>query len=92
MPIAARTGGLADTIIDANEAALTLGCATGFLHEPASGDALKAVISRAIGLYGEPGVWQAIRKQGMRADYGWGRSSARYTALYRSLVDRSTAA
>lgn len=92
IPIAARTGGLADTIVDANEAALTAGCATGLLHLPNSGDALKAAISRAITLYWSPGIWQAIRKQGMRADYGWGRSSARYAALYRSLVDRSQAA
>ncbi|KQX18361.1 MULTISPECIES: glycogen synthase GlgA [unclassified Sphingomonas] len=89
IPVAARTGGLADTIVDANEAALTSGCATGILHQPASGDALKAAISRAIDLYWSPDLWQAMRRQGMRADYGWGRSSARYAALYRSLVDRS---
>lgn len=92
VPIAARTGGLADTIVDANEAALASGAATGILHPAASGDALKAAISRAIALYWQPGVWQAIRKQGMRADYGWDRSSARYAALYRSLVARSQSA
>ncbi|KKC26898.1 glycogen synthase GlgA [Sphingomonas sp. SRS2] len=91
IPIAARTGGLADTIVDANEAALAVGCATGLLHEPGSGEALKAAISRAIALYWAPGVWLAMRKQGMRADYGWERSSARYAALYRSLIDRSPA-
>lgn len=91
VPVAARTGGLADTIIDANDAALTGNCATGILHEPASGEALKAAISRAIALYAAPGTWSAIRKQGMRGDYGWGRSSARYAALYRSLIDRSPA-
>ena len=66
-----------------------MGAATGILHPTASGDALKAAISRAIALFHAPGVWQAIRKQGMKADFGWGRSSARYAALYRSLVDRS---
>ncbi len=91
IPVVARTGGLADTIIDANEAALTAGCATGILHAPGAGDALKAAISRAIHLHSSPGIWQAMRKQGMRADHGWGRSSARYAALYRSLVDRSPA-
>ncbi len=85
VPIAARTGGLADTIVDANEAALNSGAATGILHLPASPDALKAAIGRAIGLF-DTGMWQAIRRQGMRADHGWGRSSARYAALYRSLL------
>ena len=92
VPVAARTGGLADTIVDANEAALSSGCATGILHPPSSGEALKAAISRAIALYGMPGVWQAVRKQGMRADHGWDRSSARYAALYRTLVERNQAA
>jgi glycogen synthase len=27
----------------------------------------------------------------MRADFGWDRSSARYAALYRALLDRSPA-
>ena len=92
VPVAARTGGLADTIVDANEAALSSGCATGILHPPSSGEALKAAISRAIALYDMPGVWQAVRKQGMRADHGWDRSSARYAALYRTLVERNQAA
>jgi len=91
VPIAARTGGLADTIIDANDAALAAGCATGLLHEPASGDALKAAISRAISLYWSPGLWQTIRRRGMRGDYGWGRSSALYADLYRTLAERSRA-
>ena len=34
VPIVARTGGLADTVIDANEAAIAAGAATGFLFEP----------------------------------------------------------
>jgi len=92
VPVAARTGGLADTIIDANEAALASECATGILHAPGSSDALKAAISRAIALYREPGLWSTMRRQGMRGDYGWGRSAARYAALYRSLLDRKQAA
>ncbi|ATE65095.1 glycogen synthase GlgA [Rhizorhabdus dicambivorans] len=92
IPVAARTGGLADTIIDANDAALSAGCATGILHPPASGEALKAAISRAIALHSSPDLWQAMRRQGMRGDYGWGRGSARYAALYRSLADRNRTA
>ena len=91
VPVAARTGGLADTIIDANEASLTAGCATGILHAAGSGDALKGAISRAIALYAAPGVWQQIRRAGMRCDFGWGRSGARYVALYQDLMDRKAA-
>jgi len=92
VPIAARTGGLADTIVDANEAALAAGCATGILHAPGSLEALRSAIGKAVQLYLRPGTWQMIRKQGMRADFGWSRSSASYAALYRLLVDRSITA
>ncbi len=34
VPVVARTGGLADTVIDANEAALSAGVATGFQFSP----------------------------------------------------------
>ena len=34
VPVVARTGGLADTVIDANEAALAAGVATGFVATP----------------------------------------------------------
>ena len=34
VPVVARTGGLADTVIDANEAALAAGVATGFQFAP----------------------------------------------------------
>ncbi|MDB5685863.1 MAG: glycogen synthase GlgA [Rhizorhabdus sp.] len=86
VPIAARTGGLADTIIDGNEAALAAGVATGILHDPGEGVALKTAISRAIGLYADPARWQTVQKQGMRADYSWAKSSALYVELYRSLI------
>jgi len=89
VPVAARTGGLADTIIDANEAALGAGVATGILHNPGEGDALKAAISRAITLFASPARWQTMQKQGMRADFSWAQSSARYADLYRSLMQKA---
>jgi starch synthase len=44
----ARTGGLADTVIDANEAAVAAGVATGFQHEPNSAGALLQAIHRVV--------------------------------------------
>ena len=46
VPVVARTGGLADTVIDANEAALAAGVATGFQFAPANGDAFMQAIRR----------------------------------------------
>ncbi|NGN40542.1 glycogen synthase GlgA [Mesorhizobium sp. CGMCC 1.15528] len=91
VPIVARTGGLADTIVDANEAALSAGVATGFLFEPESGDAFRHAIRRAVATYAEPALWSSIQRQGMKADVSWDRSAQKYVQLYRSLTSKRTA-
>ena len=50
MPIVARVGGLADTVIDANEAALDDGVATGFVFGPVTADGLGFALARAAAL------------------------------------------
>lgn len=86
VPIVARTGGLADTVVDANDAALSAGVATGFQFTPDSGDAMVDAIRRAAALYRSGAGWLAMQKQGMKADVSWGRSAERYAALYRALL------
>ena len=87
VPIVARTGGLADTIIDANDAAIAAGVATGLHHDGVTRDTLTRAIRRAIALYDRPDRWCRIQKNGMRTDVSWTASGARYAALYRSLMD-----
>ena len=91
VPVAARTGGLADTIIDANEAALINGVATGILFDEVNGDCLADAIRRTVALFGQQDVWRQIQSQGMRADFSWKRVGARYAELYRK-VRNDTAA
>ena len=47
VPVVARTGGLADTVIDANEAAVASGVATGIQFATESADALLHAVGRA---------------------------------------------
>jgi starch synthase len=86
VPVVARVGGLADTVIDANEAAIGTGAATGIVFPPADAAALRGAISRAVRLHADKSVWQAMQRAGMRADFSWGNSAARYAALYRALI------
>jgi starch synthase len=86
VPVVARTGGLADTVIDANEAALAAGVATGFQIADVSYDALTATYARVAGVYADRDRWCQLQRNGMRADWSWARSGARYADLYRSLV------
>ena len=91
VPLVARTGGLADTVIDANEAAVTAGVATGLQFPVENAEAFMYAIHRANMLHAEPAIWTAMQRQGMKADVSWTNSAARYAALYRSLVSRKVA-
>ena len=86
VPVAARTGGLADTIIDANEAALINGAATGILFDEVSSESLADALRRAAALFAQKTVWRQIQQQGMRADFSWKRVGARYAELYRKIA------
>ncbi len=85
VPVVARVGGLADTVIDANIAALNAGVATGIQFAPVNADALRSAIRHAVGLHGTP-HWAAMQRQGMRSDVSWDRSAALYADLYKALA------
>jgi starch synthase len=86
VPVVARTGGLADTVIDANLAALSIGAATGIQFDGVTAPALKAALDRTVALWREPKAWRAVQRAGMAQDFSWGRSGAAYAALYRRLT------
>ena len=86
VPIVARTGGLADTIIDANDAALAAGVATGFQFSPVDGPSFEAAMARAARVFTNRKAWAAIQKRGMDQDVSWDRSATAYAEVYRSLL------
>jgi len=86
VPVVARTGGLADTVIDANEAALSAGVATGFQHGETGYHTLAHAIRRAIAAYARPDLWCVLQRNGMRADFSWSESGRRYADLYQTLT------
>jgi len=89
-PIVARVGGLADTVIDANEAALSAGVATGIQFHPPSLDALSNALARALVFYRDAPTMRRLRLNGMRADVSWRGPAKRYAALYRGMGKASS--
>jgi starch synthase len=83
VPVVARVGGLADTVIDANAAAREAGVATGIQFGPVTVDALAAALGRAAELFADGDAWAAMQRAGMRADLSWTRRAAAYAALFR---------
>lgn len=86
VPVVARTGGLADTIIDANLAALEADAATGIHFTGVTYAPLADAISRAVHLYQDRNLWTAMQRNGMNADFSWARSGAAYADLYKDLT------
>ncbi len=86
LPVVSRVGGLADSVIDANEAALAAGVATGVQFSPVNVEMLGFAIRRCVGLWQDHEAWARVQRNGMEADVGWGQSARRYAALYRGLV------
>jgi len=86
VPVVARVGGLADTVIDANEMALAAGVATGIQFAPPARERLASALARASALYRDRETWAAIVAAGMRTDVSWRRPARRYASLYRELI------
>lgn len=86
VPVVARTGGLADTVVDANEMALAARAGTGVVFAPNSPDALGSAIERAAALWRGPALWRRLQRRGMATDVSWSRAAARYAALYAELA------
>ena len=80
IPIARRTGGLLDSVVDRHD---DVDRATGFLFDEASGAALVTAIDRAYNAYRQSAVWSRLQRNGMVLDFSWERSAHAYIAVYQ---------
>ncbi len=84
-PIVHRTGGLADTVIDAVGRTES---GTGFVFERPTVAALLAACTRAAKLHATDEAWDGLLDRGMAVDFDWVRGSApQYLAAYRRAVE-----
>jgi starch synthase len=86
VPVVARVGGLADTVIDANEMAVAAGVATGIQFTPVARGPLEQALARAVALWRQPQTWRRVQANGMATDVSWRRPAEKYAGLYRELV------
>ncbi|MEX0627503.1 MAG: starch synthase, partial [Cucumibacter sp.] len=80
-----------DTVIDANDAAIEAGVATGLQFAPVNALALSDALARAVALYADPPLWRKMQRRGMKSDVSWTRSAAKYAALYAALLGNGEA-
>ncbi|HEY0181579.1 MAG TPA: glycogen synthase GlgA [Rhodopila sp.] len=86
IPVVSRVGGLADSVIDANEAALVAGVATGIQFWPTTAEALETAMRRLIVLWRNKPTWERMQHNAMTADVSWRGSARRYIALFEALL------
>ena len=100
VPVARRTGGLADTVVDASDAKR----GNGLLFDGRTGDGLWKALERSLGLYADGlAHWAvllgrglglpadgprlaALRRRGMQADYSWNHSAGDYVKYYKDII------
>ncbi len=88
IPIVRRTGGLADTVIDATPSNLASGAATGVVFDAPNSRDLLAAVRRALTLYQDGAVWTRMMRTAMAADFSWERSARDYAGLYQQAMTR----
>jgi starch synthase len=88
IPVVSRVGGLADSVIDANEAALAARVATGIQFWPATPDGLQWALQRLSMLWRNRPAWEQVQRNGMATDVSWRGPARRYIALYRSIQEK----
>jgi starch synthase len=79
-PLVRRTGGLADSVVDAGQPE---GC--GFVFDEASPAVLYRSIVAAIDCYRDQPRFRRIQLNGMRREVGWRGSAQKYAELYRKM-------
>jgi starch synthase len=83
IPIVRRTGGLADSVQDADLAA---GTGTGFVFNDYDAGGVSWGLRSALDAYAQPEGWRALIRNAMKQDFSWSRQVQQYEALYRRLL------
>jgi starch synthase len=85
IPVVSRVGGLADTVIDADEPALATDAPTGVKFGPVTTENLAEAISRANILFQSKALWRKMQRNSMTTDVSWHKSARQYASLYRQI-------
>ncbi|ERF86488.1 glycogen synthase GlgA [Bradyrhizobium viridifuturi] len=86
VPVVADVGGLADTVLGFDEAAVTGGAATGVKFAPVTSEALAHGLRTANLLFNDKVTWRRLQQAGMATDVSWHNRASRYAALYREIA------
>ncbi len=83
LPVARRTGGFADTIVDCDPKLRT---GTGFLFDEATGEGLLGAVRRALAAFAREQAFDAARRRVMTIDHSWERGARLYERTFKGAL------
>jgi starch synthase len=78
LPLAFKTGGLADTVNASN----------GFIFDKYSADELLKTVKKSVTCYQAPEKWQKLVGAAMKCDFSWLESAKKYAQLYEKALKK----
>jgi len=88
VPVVRATGGLKDTVFDADEWGEE---GNGFCFREYSAEALLGALGRALDRYADGESWRKLQVRGMTADFGWESAAREYVGVYEAARAGGTA-
>jgi starch synthase len=86
VPVVRNTGGLADTVFDANYSDRDFYARNGYVFTDSSTAGLESALKRALGLWHRyPEYFAQLRVNAMQADYSWNHPAQHYLDIYAHL-------
>lgn len=92
VPVVRAVGGLADSVLDANDANLSNGTANGFSFRDYRGEELLRQLQRAMEMFRNRPVWRRLMQAGMSRDWSWRQSAEEYADVYEQARQKRRAA
>ncbi|MCA9539507.1 MAG: glycogen synthase [Myxococcales bacterium] len=80
VPIVRATGGLADTVEDG---------VNGLRFGPATAEACRGALQRAVTLYADRKAYVAMQADGLARDWSWAGPAAAYARTYAEMIERT---
>jgi starch synthase len=86
VPVVRATGGLADTVFDANHSERPFHERNGYVFHDYTAEGLESAMSRAIGLWRKfPAYFRQLRVNGMGYDWSWNHPGQDYENIYNHI-------
>ena len=89
VPVVRATGGLMDTVFDANHSNRPYEERNGYVFNDFNSQGIESALERAIGMwYMFPNHFRELMVNAMRCDYSWNRPAGNYLNVYEHIRDK----